>query len=142
MVSQLQFANFLIAIICQAFTTMQNREAKKDALTSDYPKEGFFAFLKRFGLTLIGAQALDKSSAETDEIEKELAEALGQIDQEEMLERLVQGIDEDEVAVDAREIKHLFDGDEKKARLFIDRICSLGNLAHVAESGRPGRPGC
>ena len=52
----------------------------------------------------------------------------------------MKGIDQDEVAVDAREIKHLFDGDEKKARLFIDRICSLGNLAHVAESGRPGRP--
>ena len=43
----------------------------------------------------------------------------------------MKGIDQDEVAVDAREIKHLFDGDEKEARLFIDRICSLGSLAHV-----------
>jgi len=106
-------------------------EAKKEDLTQDYPQEPFLAFAKRFALSVIGAQALDKSSAETDEIEKELAEALGQVDQDDMLDRLLQGIDEDEVAVDAREIKHLFNGDEKKARLFIDRICSLGGLAKV-----------
>ena len=41
LISNLILANFLIAIVCESFTTMQNREAKKEALTKDYPRESF-----------------------------------------------------------------------------------------------------
>lgn len=131
LISRIILINFLIAIVCDAFTTNQNREAKKAERTREYPAESFTAYVRRLVVQAVGGAALDSSVEQAAERVAELREALSQVDGEAMIDRLGKGIDEDEVAVDATEIANLFGVSEREARLFIDRVCSLGQLAPV-----------
>jgi len=63
-----------------------------------------------------------------------LTEALFEVDLEALWARLQQGVTESEVAVDAAELKFLFGGSQRKARLFINRVCNLAQLPRVEVS--------
>lgn len=61
----------------------------------------------------------------------ELKECLREVDLDKLWDRLVQGLEADEEAVDSQELMHLFGGSEKDSRLFIDRVCNLAKMERV-----------
>lgn len=78
----------------------------------------------------------DKEAMEAQENHRELKEALAEVDIEKLWSRVMQGVLDDEVALDAAELKFLFGRGtgktaEKAARHFINRVCNLAQLGRV-----------
>jgi hypothetical protein len=143
--SGLILVNFLIAIISDAFAVVKERTHKQLAIEQEARDSGFkFPSLFQFCLMencpsflLPGDAKKKQANAESHERILELKETLDQVDLEKLWERLLQGVNEEEVAVDSAELCHLFDT-EKDARLFIDRIAYLAELAGVEKIEEDG----
>jgi len=61
----------------------------------------------------------------------ELKSMINEVDTEKLWTRLMEGVKDGETALDSAELAFLFNGSEKDARLFIDRVCTIGGLKRV-----------
>jgi len=73
----------------------------------------------------------NKAAKEEQDNISELVESLSEVDLGVLSERLVEAAMDNQPTVDAMEIKDCFGGSQRKARLFINRVCNLAHLAPV-----------
>merc|ERR550514_1024302 len=146
LISALVLVNFLIAIVTESFSAMKERaqlqaSIEERALELQAEQGGpKMPSLLRFFLhdycphfLLPGSTRARHQHMEAHERVLELKETLAEVDVDKLWDRLLRGVSEKETAVDSIELKHLFNGSEKAARLFIDRVCHLGELERVGE---------
>lgn len=82
--------------------------------------------------TLWRLSGLADRQAASREASRELEELLVGVDLQLLWQRLLEAAEGDVAAVDAEELRHLFGGSQKEARMFISRACAAGGLPRVA----------
>lgn len=134
--SSLIICNFFVAIIIRAFMAVRKESLKQEEAefiarqrcTLKLPSYVQFTLHELLPWTLGGKGTQERVAHETF---VELRETLGLIDLEDLWARLLEGVLQKETALDATELSFLFRGNEKAARDFINRICSVGKLPDV-----------
>lgn len=142
LVSSLVLVNVLIAIITDAFAKAKDwnyrLRAQEEQAAVHTRMESLMLFLLHECCPFSVGKGSDKKPSEDSETPQELHERslelksmVNEIDTEKLWSRLMEGVKNGEVALDSSELAFLFNGSEKDARLFIDRICTIGGLRRV-----------
>merc|ERR1712232_1394710 len=111
------------------------QQALEDNPGLQFPSQFHFLLQEYFPSLLNGSDKAAVRAQETHENLIELKETVKQVRLEDLWARLLEGVPNDEVALDAGELEFLFSGDTKervkKARHFINRICNLAEMEPV-----------
>jgi len=142
--STLLFMNLLLTVVINNFTRVKRQSEHNERIelaalekSTRLPSLLLTWLRENTPLGLLGGGGNDKVSKEFKDNVAELTESLFEVDLEALWARLLEGISDDEVAVDAAELKFLFGGSQRKARLFINRVCNLAQLPRVEASHKP-----
>jgi hypothetical protein len=144
LVSSLVLVNVLIAIITDAFAKAKDwnyrLRAQEEEAAVHTRMESLLLFLLHECCPIPAGKGSDKKAPGDDsetpqelhERSLELKSMINEVDTEKLWARLMEGVKDGETALDSRELAFLFNGSEKDARLFIDRLCTIGTLRRVA----------
>lgn len=137
LLSSLLILNALLAIIIDSFHAVKEIVVKEERLEI----EALAQNIKTPSLLLAKLQEVapmallrkntkeqNKAAKEEQENISELVESLSEVDLSVLYKRLGEAAMENQSTVTAIELKDCFGGSQRKARLFINRVCTLANL--------------
>jgi len=136
--SSLLVLNVLLAIIINSFHVVKERVTKQEYLETQalaqnikMPSLLLAKFQEATPLALLRKSTKEQNKAAKEEQENiaELVESLSEVDLGVLSDRLVEAAMENQLTIDAIALKDCFGGSQRKARLFINRVCTLANLA-------------
>lgn len=149
LLSKVIIIGLIIAVTTAVFGEMLHVFQLQSTARADAEKKGAKIprlreyFMRDFCPTLLSLSG-SKDAYEVIENHMELKETLQEVDLEELLERAIQGLKDNEFALDAAELTFLFGGGEtaeKNARHFINRLCNLVKLHRSAREAQPDLEG-
>lgn len=136
--SSILVLNFLLAAVISSFSWVKDRARRQERVEREALEGGvrlppaLESWLTRnLPVALLWGGGKDKAAQEARENLAELGETLCEVDLEALWARLLQGVLDNEAAVDAVELGFLFGGSQKKARHFVNRVCNLAGLRRV-----------
>jgi len=131
--------SLVIAATLEAFQRVMYRTRLQERAQQDAIDRGARIPTFRGQLIMYLRASRGKADREVLDNQNELMETLREVDLEKLWKRLMEGVLEKEAAIDAAEMRFLFDDNQRKARHFINRICNLATLARVEVPDAPPR---